>query len=141
VRKVSAALVIARSENMRRIRRRDTWPELLLRSALHKKGRRYRVDVGELPGRPDLVFTKKRVAVFVQGCFWHQHPNCRQASSPKTNVQYWEPKLARNVARDQRNFSALTGLNYSVLVFWECEIERDVERAVEAIERALDCAS
>jgi DNA mismatch endonuclease (patch repair protein) len=109
---------------MRRIVRRDTKPELILRSALHRLGRRYRVDVSTLPGRPDILFTRQRVAVFVHGCFWHQHPGCREASTPKSNQSYWGPKLGRNVERDRENIAALRADGYIAIIAWECEWKR-----------------
>lgn len=128
---------IGRSENMRRIRSRDTKPEVLLRSALFARGLRYRLNVQTLPGKPDIVFPKERLAVFVHGCFWHQHSDCIEASKPRTNVSYWSPKLARNVERDGVSKSALEALGYQVLVIWECHIENCVEPAVAAVMRAV----
>ena len=122
----SPSLPISRSENMRRIRSRDTLPELMLRRALHKVGKRYRCNVRALPGSPDIVFSRHRLAIFVHGCFWHQHPGCTEASQPKTNRPYWQPKLLGNVERDRRHRQELERLGYKVLVLWECEIERAV---------------
>jgi DNA mismatch endonuclease (patch repair protein) len=127
---------IGRSENMRRIRSQHTRPELQLRSGLHKSGHRYRIHVSLLPGKPDIVFKSGKLAIFVHGCFWHQHEGCREASSPRTNSAYWKPKLERNVERDARQAAALAVLGYKVLIFWECEIERDVDSIVETISRA-----
>lgn len=124
---------IGRSENMRRIRSRDTKPELALRRALHDRGLRYRVDCSHLPGKPDIVFAKARLAVFVHGCFWHQHPGCREASKPRSNTDYWRPKLANNVARDKRVSAELTAMGYCALVVWECEIERNLDGIVRAM--------
>ncbi len=125
---------------MRRIRRRDTKPEILLRSALHRRGYRFRVDVGDLVGRPDIVFPKRRVAVLVHGCFWHAHPGCKQASDPKTNRSYWSEKLAKNVARDQANMESLTALGYRVIVVWECDIEGDLSAVVRYVEALFESA-
>lgn len=124
---------IGRSENMRRIRSRDTKPELMLRRALFARGLRYRLNVSTLPGKPDIVFARKRLAIFVHGCFWHQHSGCIEASRPRTNVSYWLPKLARNAMRDVANAKALEALGYSVLIIWECHIERSVAAAVSAV--------
>ena len=132
---------MSRSENMRRIRRRDTKPELLLRSALHRTGLRFRVDLQSLPGRPDIVFTKRRVAIFVHGCFWHQHPKCREASTPKTNSSYWGPKLARNVARDRKNHLALQEQGFACLIVWECDIEDRFSEVVQIVESTIGCAT
>jgi DNA mismatch endonuclease (patch repair protein) len=128
---------VGRSENMRRIRSRDTKPELLLRHALHKRGLRYRIHVPGLPGKPDIVFGKKRLAVFVHGCFWHQHAGCRQASSPRSNSAYWKPKLARNAERDRQHAEDLIALGYGVLILWECEIEKKPDEAANLVIAAL----
>jgi DNA mismatch endonuclease (patch repair protein) len=122
-------------------RRRDTTPELRLRSALHRRGYRFRVDMrirtsaGDAP-RPDLVFTRRRVAVFVDGCFWH---GCADhGSRPKTNRAYWEPKLARNRQRDETNNRALEADGWTVLRIWEHE---DLAVAVRLVENAVAQAS
>jgi DNA mismatch endonuclease (patch repair protein) len=122
---------------MRRIRSRDTKPELLLRRALHKRGLRYRIHVSTLPGKPDIVFNSRRVAIFVHGCFWHQHLGCREASSPRSNGKYWKPKLLRNVERDHLHTEKLISEGYTVLTIWECEIEKDTACAVEVVVSAL----
>ena len=124
------------SATMRANRRRDTTPELLLRSALHHKGWRFRVDLSvEASGRktrPDIVFTRKRVAVFVDGCFWH---SCHQhGTTPKSNVSYWQPKLQRNIERDTADTEALRKAGWSVVRVWEHE---SVSDSVAAVEQAL----
>jgi DNA mismatch endonuclease (patch repair protein) len=131
------AYPISRSENMRRIRSKDTKPELLLRRALHRLGLRYRLHVKGLPGRPDIVFPRARIAVFVHGCFWHRHPGCREASSPRSRSEYWEPKLDRNVVRDLKHRDDLEELRFRVMVLWECDIERDLQSAVGAVRAVL----
>ena len=113
-----------RSALMARIRGVDTKPELTVRRALHAKGYRYRVHVRELPGRPDLVFAKRRTAVFVHGCFWHRH-GCSRTSTPKSREEYWQGKFDANVERDRRNEALLLHGGWRVFVAWECEIERD----------------
>jgi len=122
---------------MRRIRSRDTKPELLLRQALYAHGLRYRVHVSKLPGKPDIVFGPKRLAIFIHGCFWHQHSGCREASNPRSNAAYWMPKLTRNVERDRQHEQKLRDLNYRVLILWECDIERALGSAVAEVLRAL----
>lgn len=117
---------VERSENMSRIHGRDTRLELLVRSMLHKNGLRFRLHVRSLPGCPDIVLAKYRSVIFVHGCFWHLHENCREGRLPKSNVPFWKKKLEGNRRRDARNISALRALNYSVLVLWGCEIERNI---------------
>src|SRR5690242_1387897 len=95
-----------RSELMARIRSVNTKPELVVRRELHRRGLRFRLHRRDLPGSPDLLFPRYRVALFVHGCFWHQHRDCQLASKPKTRTSYWAPKLAANVARDQRSHKA-----------------------------------
>ena len=109
---------------MARIRGVDTKPELTVRRALHARGYRYRTHVRDLPGRPDLVFAKRHVAVFVHGCFWHRH-GCRKTTSPKSRRDYWEAKFAANVERDRRNELRLLRDGWRIFVAWECEIEKD----------------
>lgn len=114
-------------------RRRDTKPELAVRRVLHAAGLRYRVDFRLAPplrARADIVFTKCRVAIFIDGCFWHSCPV--HGSYPKRNAEYWLPKLARNVARDRETDSALEGMGWKVVRFWEHEAPGDV--AVKIIE-------
>ena len=123
-----------RSAMMARIRDRDTTPELAVRRIAHRMGLRFRLHRKNLPGRPDLVFPKHRLAVFVHGCFWHRHQGCRFASNPKSRVAFWKEKFAANVDRDARQQAALKELGWSVLVIWECESrnERAVERRLAA---------
>jgi DNA mismatch endonuclease (patch repair protein) len=109
---------------MSRIRKRNTRPEILLRRALFAAGvRGYRLHA-KLPGRPDVVFLKARLAVFVDGCFWHQCRGCK-IPVPRSNRAYWAPKLARNIARDRRNNVQLRALGWSVLHLWEHQVIRD----------------
>lgn len=111
----------ARSWNMSRIRSRDTKPEMIVRRLLHAVGYRFRVDHRALPGRPDLVFSKRRCVIFVHGCFWHQHRGCIDCSKPGSNQSYWRPKLIRNVLRDEKNLSQLNEMGWRTLTIWECE--------------------
>ena len=105
---------------MARIRSKDTAPEMAVRKMLHAHGYRYRLHRKDLPGKPDVVLTKHRVAIFVHGCFWHQHKGCRFAATPKSNAGYWGPKLSRNVQRDEQSVRALQQAGWRVLVVWEC---------------------
>lgn len=106
---------------MRRIRSRDTLPELLVRSGMHNLGFRFRIAESNLPGRPDIVLPKWRTVILVHGCYWHQHARCVDGHVPKTKRSYWVPKLTSNVERDRRNKRALRRLGFEVFVVWECE--------------------
>ncbi len=107
---------------MSRIRGRDTGPELVVRRYLFSKGLRYRVNVGGLPGRPDIVLRRYGVCVFVHGCFWHGHKGCRLAATPKTNSAFWQAKIESNRARDVRNRAVLKRLGWKVIEVWECSL-------------------
>ena len=98
---------------------------MFVRRALHAMGYRFRTHVREFPGRPDLVFTKRHVAIFVHGCFWHRH-GCKKTYVPKTRDEFWREKFAGNVSRDRLNESLLAEAGWRVLVIWECEVESDV---------------
>lgn len=112
-----------RSENMRRIRSKDTRPERQVRRLLSGSGYRYRLHRGDLPGSPDIVFTKQRKAIFVHGCFWHQHSRCAAGRLPRSRVGYWGSKLLRNKARDAAARTKLRRMGWSVLVVWECQLD------------------
>lgn len=114
----------ARSENMRRIRAKDTVPEMAVRRALHRMGLRFRLHANTLPGKPDVVLRRHNAVVLIHGCFWHQHRRCIDGHVPRTNVAYWQPKLDRNVRRDRRNRRQLARLGFRLLVIWECEARR-----------------
>lgn len=107
---------------MAAIRGRDTGPEMVLRRYLHAAGLRYRLHDSKLPGRPDVVLSRDRIAVFVHGCFWHRHPGCRFAAMPRTRQAFWSDKFAANVARDQRVEDRLRSMGWQPLVIWECEV-------------------
>ena len=108
---------------MRRIRSKGMKPEMMVRRLVHSLGYRYRLHGRTLPGRPDLVFANRGKVIFVHGCFWHQHPNCRISRLPKSNQDYWVPKLNRNKQRDAQHKAALRKLGWKCLVVWECETE------------------
>ncbi len=101
---------------------KDTKPELALRRALHARGYRYRLHDKRLPGKPDIVLPRYKAVIFVHGCFWHRHPNCRYATTPATRPEFWAKKFRGNVERDKRNQAALTDLGWRVAVVWECRI-------------------
>ena len=126
-----------RKKNMARIRSTDTTPEMKLRSALHKEGFRFRIHVASLPGKPDIVLPKYRLIIFVNGCFWHQHPNCAKANIPKSNQDYWIEKLKKNVDRDKVSISNLKSMGWEVKVIWECEVNKNIEEVVETIKKCV----
>ena len=111
-----------RSWTMSRIRSKDTKPELLVRKYLFSRGLRFRVNVGRLPGHPDIVLPKYRALVEVRGCFWHRHPGCATATSPKSHVRFWREKFRRNVARDKLHEEQWAAAGWRVFVVWECEL-------------------
>lgn len=113
-----------RSAHMARIRGSDTKPEMVVRRAAHALGLRFRLRRRDLPGSPDLVFPSRRRALFVHGCYWHRHPGCRLAYSPKSNIDFWQAKFDRNVARDEQVLTALQAAGWRADVIWECETRR-----------------
>lgn len=117
----------ARSRNMTAIKGKDTKPEMIVRRLLYSLGYRYRLHRKDIPGRPDIVFIGRRKAIQVHGCFWHQHSGCKAAHLPLSRLEYWQPKLARNVVRDTASQEALFAAGWDVLVLWECEIKRGVD--------------
>jgi len=118
--------------NMSRIRGRDTRPELAVRKALHASGLRYRIHVRELPGRPDFVFPKYRVAVFVNGCFWHGH-RCALFKTPATRTDFWLSKIERTCARDRENAAALLRSGWRIVTVWECALKGRARIAVSDV--------
>jgi len=113
-----------RSRMMAGIRSGNTRPELALRRALHARGFRYRLHVGGLPGRPDLVLRRHSTVVFVHGCFWHRHQGCKYAYTPKSRKDFWEKKFKENVERDRKAKKELKKLGWRVIVIWECETRK-----------------
>jgi len=107
---------------MSRIRNRDTKPELIVRSLLHRMGYRFRLHRKDLPGKPDIVLPKYRTVIFVHGCFWHRHKGCQFAYKPKSKEQFWERKFSDNVKRDAVSQSQLFSMGWKVLTVWECEV-------------------
>ncbi len=112
-----------RSDVMSKIRSKNTKPEIKLRKALFAKGFRYRVNDKRLPGKPDIVLPKYKTVIFVNGCFWHGHENCKYANTPKTNTEFWTNKIALNKERDKKNTEKCISMGWNVLTVWECEIQ------------------
>ena len=110
-----------RSLMMSRVRSRDTAPEIRVRKTAHALKLRFRLHSNSLPGTPDLVFPRHKVALFVHGCFWHQHKNCARASTPSSNIKFWQDKFQKNRLRDARAVEGLTRLGWRVMVIWECQ--------------------
>lgn len=121
-----------RSEIMGRVRATNTEPENLVRKIAYALGFRFRLHRHDLPGKPDLVFPSHRKVIFVHGCFWHGHQNCRKAKRPTTNSAFWNRKLSRNIERDRRNLVALKESGWKTLVIWECET-KDPDRVNKVI--------
>ena len=115
-----------RSWNMSRIRGRDTEPERLVRSLLHRCGFRFSLKRKDLPGKPDIVLPKFKTVVFVHGCFWHHHLGCKNAVLPKTRRSFWTKKLLGNIERDRRNVRELVESGWQVLLVWECELDDEL---------------
>lgn len=113
-----------RSYNMSRIRSTNSKPEELVRKFLFSKGLRYRKNVKTLPGKPDIVLSKYKTIVFVNGCFWHAHKGCRYFVMPKSNTEYWNEKIDRNIQRDKLVYKQLSDAGWNVIIVWECELKK-----------------
>jgi DNA mismatch endonuclease (patch repair protein) len=130
----------ARSALMSRIRGKNTRPELIVRKLVYAAGYRYRLHVRKLPGSPDLVFAGRKKVIFVHGCFWHLHDNCKAARIPKSRVEFWREKLHGNKLRDERTAETLRLAGWDVLVVWECELsdldvlEQNIQNYLNRIE-------
>lgn len=126
-----------RSEVMSKIRGKNTKPEIILRSQLFKQGFRFRVHQKNLPGKPDIVLAKYKTAIFVHGCFWHYHKNCREGRIPSTNSKFWKVKLDKNVQRDEVHRLQLEKLGWQVIIVWECDIELKLKNVLNRIIQSL----
>lgn len=124
---------LTRSENMARIRSKDTKPEMLVRRALHAQGFRFRLHRRELPGIPDLVLPRFRAVVFVHGCFWHAHEGCRYFKMPATRQDFWQSKLMGNRKRDEANVERLLSEGWRVSIIWECALNANASQAVNEL--------
>lgn len=126
-----------RSWNMSRIAGRNTKPEIFLRSLLHRAGFRFRLHAKDLPGKPDIVLPRYRIAIFVHGCFWHRHPGCSNATMPSTRTDFWAAKFDGNVERDARNVAALEEAGWTVLIVWECDLKSDPHAVVSRLSESI----
>lgn len=127
-----------RSRIMKAIRSKNTRPERRVRSWLHLRGFRFRIHDRRLPGAPDIVLPRYHAVVEVRGCFWHQHPKCRNAAFPRSNVGYWRTKLTRTKRRDRQNERELRRLGWAVFVIWECEIsDRALEKTLSDLRQLI----
>ena len=116
-----------RSDNMSRIRSKNTKPEMLIRKKLFQAGIRYRTHVKDLAGKPDIAIKKYKLIVDVKGCFWHGHEGCKYSNTPKSNQSYWVPKIQKNKQRDFDNYNILKEMGYTIFVIWECETKDKIQ--------------
>jgi len=132
-----------RSNIMKKVKSKNTKIELTVRRILRENGYRYRLNSDNLPGKPDIVFPKHKIAFFINGCFWHRHDNCKKASMPKTNEALWEEKFTKTVHRDSENTKKLVEMGWRVVILWECQISAvDIEdRLIRAISEMILCES
>ncbi len=126
-----------RSWNMGRIKGKNTVPEIQVRSLLHGLGFRFRLHNRALPGKPDIVLRRYATVIFVHGCFWHRHHNCKLCYTPKSNVEFWREKFNRNVERDRKSYAELKKAGWRVIVVWECELS-DIQRLSTRLRRLMN---
>ena len=113
---------------MSRVSSKDTKPEKIVRSFLHRSGFRFRLHASNLPGKPDIVLAKHKTVIFVHGCFWHRHKDCKKATTPQSRKEFWEEKFKRNISRDKENSKALKSDGWKILLVWECELTNTQKR-------------
>jgi DNA mismatch endonuclease (patch repair protein) len=118
---------------MSKIRGKNTKPEMILRSELFRQGFRFRIHQKDLPGKPDIILPKYKTIIFVHGCFWHYHKDCKEGRIPSTNSKFWENKLKHNILRDTKNVDELGMKGWNVITVWECEIEFRLKEIVKMI--------
>ena len=111
-----------RSSIMSKISGKDTKPEILVRKYLFSKGFRFRKNVKDLPGKPDILLSKYKTIIFINGCFWHGHENCKKSALPATNIAFWKGKISSNIIRDKKIYVELSNMGYKVLIIWQCEL-------------------
>jgi DNA mismatch endonuclease (patch repair protein) len=126
-----------RSYNMSRILSKNTKAEIAVRKFLHKNGFRYRLNVKRLPGKPDIVLKKYRTVIFVHGCFWHGHTDCKDFVIPKSNQQYWIPKIEKNLARDKEVKEQIESLGWNIIIVWECQLKKRDSSGLESLKTKL----
>jgi len=126
-----------RSWNMSRIKGKNTKPEIVLRSLLHQAGFRFRIHGANLPGKPDIVLPRYKTVIFVNGCFWHRHKNCKYAYNPKSRQDFWQEKFARTVQRDYKQIQAVLECGWLPLVIWECEIKSNPVKTLTSVQNIL----
>ena len=126
-----------RSRNMSAIKSKNTKPEIAVRKLLHSMGYRFRLHRKDLPGSPDIVLPKYKTVIFVHGCFWHRHQNCKYASNPKTRREFWEKKFKENIERDKKTQEKLKNLGWKTKIVWECEIKKQ-DKLIKKIEDFLN---
>lgn len=129
---------LQRAYCMSRIKGENTKPEMAVRKFLHAAGFRFRLHKKDLPGRPDLVLAKYRLAIFVHGCFWHRHTDCAYASVPSSNQEFWLAKFSRNVERDSEQYATLRNIGWRILIIWECGLKIEMNKIGEVIPIILD---
>ncbi len=120
------------------IKNKHSKPEVIIRSLLHRKGIRFRINANKLPGNPDIVISKYQTIILVHGCFWHRHENCKKATFPKTNEIYWHDKFRKNKERDKYVKKSLEKLNWKIIVLWECDILRNPCEVINKVLKVLD---
>lgn len=128
---------IQRSKNMAHIQGKDTKQEIKVRKWLFKQGFRYRKNVKSLPGTPDIVLKKYKTVIFVNGCFWHRHINCRLCTTPKSNTIYWVKKFERNIYNDNKNQALLKNMGWHIINLWECELKEDFDQIMLDVKMTL----
>ena len=126
-----------RKGNMKSIRSKDTKYDVLVRKALFAEGFRFRKNDKRLPGTPDIVLPKYKTVVFINGCFWHRHPGCKYATTPKTNVEFWNKKFEANVKKDISSRESLEAAGWNVVVLWECELKKDFDSAMNSLKQSV----
>ena len=119
-----------RSRNMSAIKSKNTKPEIAVRKLLHSMGYRFRLHRKDLPGSPDIVLPKYKTVIFVHGCFWHRHENCKYATTPKTRKEFWEKKFRENINRDNLNQANLALKGWKIIIIWECQLKGDIKKLI-----------